>query len=277
MAYDSGFFGRVGETDLWPGEMGWQGDQITIELTVPENLPSDALYYRFSVNITHHFEQNFDLQILAGTASDVLFFAGVERMTGPRFYSVDIPLCRFVPGQTAYIRIEGAGVQVGGGRPPGIAWDYWTLRAVLPADLDEIRLDQIRRNLNFVIEAIQPSGLVRDALKLQTHVPHTHPASPDAAGFALLALCAGDHLHLLSDAAARVELILSAYAGLRPGVAPPRSAGPGVGGRGRAPGDAALEYGHRPHRVDAQQGRGARLPLFSGAGSGAGTGAAGVD
>jgi hypothetical protein len=52
----------------------------------------------------------------------------------------------------------------------------------------------------------------------------TAPATPDAAGFALLGLAAADHLDLLPDAAERVRAVLRAYAGHAPGVAPQRSA-----------------------------------------------------
>ena len=51
-----------------------------------------------------------------------------------------------------------------------------------------------------------------------------HPATPDAAGFALLALSSLDHLGKLPDAEQRVVNILSAYAGQTAGVAPDRSA-----------------------------------------------------
>jgi hypothetical protein len=97
------------------------------------------------------------------------------------------------------------------------------LAAVLPAqDLDAIRDDQINRLKNYVVDAILPSGLVRDSLVLSGN--NFHPATPDAAGFALLALSALDHLNKLPDAEQRVETILSAYAGQQPGVVPERSA-----------------------------------------------------
>lgn len=89
-------------------------------------------------------------------------------------------------------------------------------------DLDAARNDQIDRLKNYVVDAIQPSGLVRDSLVLNG--ASFHPATPDAAGFALLALSAFDHLDKLPDAEQRVIDILSAYAGETPGVTPDRSA-----------------------------------------------------
>lgn len=89
-------------------------------------------------------------------------------------------------------------------------------------DLDTIRNDQINRLKNYVVDAILPSGLVRDSLVLNG--TSFHPATPDAAGFALVALSALDYLDKLPGAEQRVEQILSAYAGQNAGVAPDRSA-----------------------------------------------------
>src|SRR5829696_7435327 len=89
-------------------------------------------------------------------------------------------------------------------------------------DFNAIRNDQINRLKNYVVDAILPSGLVRDSLVLNG--ASFHPATPDAAGFALVALSAFDHLNTLPDAEQRVEQILTAYAGLKPGVTPDRSA-----------------------------------------------------
>ncbi len=88
--------------------------------------------------------------------------------------------------------------------------------------LDEARNDQILRLRNYVTEAIMPSGLVRDSVVL--NAPSFHPATPDAAGFALVALSAFDQLGVLPDAATLAENILSAYTGDTPGVQPERSA-----------------------------------------------------
>lgn len=90
--------------------------------------------------------------------------------------------------------------------------------------IDEMRTDQINRLASYVTSAILPSGLVRDSLVLDPGGSSFHPATPDAAGFALIALSALDHLDKLPDAAERAELILSAYAGHQSGVAPDRSA-----------------------------------------------------
>ncbi len=102
------------------------------------------------------------------------------------------------------------------------------LLAIAPAppacaqDLNTVRDDQINRLRAYVVDSILPSGLVRDSLVLNGS--SFHPATPDAAGFALLALSALDHLNKLPDAEQRVETILSAYAGQTPGVNPARSA-----------------------------------------------------
>lgn len=89
-------------------------------------------------------------------------------------------------------------------------------------DLNAVRDDQINRLKDYVIAAIQPSGLVRDSVVLNGN--SFHPATPDAAGFALVALSALDHLNKLPDAEQRVINVLSAYAGQTPGVVPDRSA-----------------------------------------------------
>lgn len=97
----------------------------------------------------------------------------------------------------------------------------WTSQA---QDLTTVRDDQINRLRNYVLAAIMPSGLVRDSLVLNPAGSSFHPATPDAAGFALVALSALDHLDKLPDAEQRVVNILSAHAGQKPGVAPDRSA-----------------------------------------------------
>ena len=88
-------------------------------------------------------------------------------------------------------------------------------------DLATARDDQIDRLRNYVLDAIMPSGLVRDALVLEG--TSYHPASPDAAGFNLLALSSLDYLGKLPAAEAQVIKILNAYAGHTPGVNPARS------------------------------------------------------
>lgn len=89
-------------------------------------------------------------------------------------------------------------------------------------DLNAARDDQINRLKTYVTDAIMPSGLVRDSLVLNGS--SFHPATPDAAGFALLGLSALDHLDKLPDAEQRVINILNAYTGHTPGVNPDRSA-----------------------------------------------------
>lgn len=105
-------------------------------------------------------------------------------------------------------------------------------------DLNAVRDDQINRLKNYVLAAIQPSGLVRDSVVLEG--ASFHPATPDAAGFALLALSSLDQLGKLPDAEQRVENILSSYAGQSPGVTPDRSAD-----------------GHFRHFLDVNSGAGA--------------------
>jgi hypothetical protein len=104
----------------------------------------------------------------------------------------------------------------------GVCLIHALVAAAAAQDLDAVRDDQINRLKNYVVDAILPSGLVRDSLVLSGS--SFHPATPDAAGFALLALSALDQLGKLPDAEQRAETILSAYAGARPGVVPERSA-----------------------------------------------------
>src|SRR3954463_10751976 len=91
-------------------------------------------------------------------------------------------------------------------------------------DLNTMRDDQLDRLKNYAVDAILPSGLVRDSLVLDPNASSFHPATPDAAGFDLVALSALDQLGKLPDAQQRVVSILSAYAGQTPGVVPDRSA-----------------------------------------------------
>jgi hypothetical protein len=102
----------------------------------------------------------------------------------------------------------------------------FTLALITPAsaqDLNTVRDDQINRLKNYVLTAIQPNGLVRDSIVLNNPSASFHPATPDAAGFALVALSALNHVGYLPDAEQRVVSILSAYAGQTPGVVPDRS------------------------------------------------------
>ncbi len=54
-------------------------------------------------------------------------------------------------------------------------------------DFNAVRDDQINRLKNYVLTAIRPNGLVRDSIVLNNPDFSFHPATPDAAGFALLA------------------------------------------------------------------------------------------
>src|SRR6476660_5190332 len=96
--------------------------------------------------------------------------------------------------------------------------------SVSAQDLNAVRDDQFNRLKNYAIDAILPSGLVRDSLVLDPNASSFHPATPDAAGFDLMALAALNHVGKLPDAEQRVINILSAYAGQTPGVVPDRSA-----------------------------------------------------
>ncbi|TWT47541.1 hypothetical protein [Botrimarina hoheduenensis] len=86
-----------------------------------------------------------------------------------------------------------------------------------------MRADQLARLQTYVLDAIQPSGLVRDSLVLSPSGTNFHPATPDAAGFALLSLAAFDQLGTLPNADQRVVQILNAHVGNTPGVNPVRS------------------------------------------------------
>ena len=90
-------------------------------------------------------------------------------------------------------------------------------------DIDLMRTDQINRLQDYVLEAIQPSGMVRGALVLNPAGSSFHPATPDTAGFALISLAAFDQVGTLADADQRVVDILKAYTGNTPGVNPERS------------------------------------------------------
>ncbi len=205
--------------------MGWQGDTIDIGFNLSAAPPANARHYRFRMVIHSHFNQSFDLKILAGPSQASLLQVHSEFIGNARVLAATIPVDRFVVGQTNWIRIQGVGVQVGSGQPAGIQWSRWLLtRTDAIFDLDAAIDDQLRRFTNYVLTAIQPSGLVRDSLTLSPSTPSFHPASPDAAGFALLALCAMDHLGLSPDAEARAQAVLSAYAGHTPGVTPTRNA-----------------------------------------------------
>ena len=67
-------------------------------------------------------------------------------------------------------------------------------------DLDAMREDQFNRLKNYAVDAMLPSGLVRDALVLDPSFSSYHPATPDAAGVNLYALSAFDYLGKLPDA-----------------------------------------------------------------------------
>ncbi len=224
LTYPSGFSGVVGTTTTWPAEMGWQGDRIDIAFNLSASVPSDARHYRFRVVISDKFTQTISVRILAGPSLGDLQEVRTELIETARVLVGTIPLNRFTPGQTNYIRIQGIGVAVGDGQPSGIAWRRWTLtRTNSDYDADTVRWSQLERLSRYVSDAITPSGLVRDSITLNPSDPPFHPATPDAAGFVLIGLSAADHLGIDPDAEAKVEEILNAYAGNVPGVVPARN------------------------------------------------------
>lgn len=225
LTYFDGFSGSVGATATWPAEMGWQGERIDIAFDLPAGFTAPPLDYRFEMNITARFAQTFAVTISAGTNESDLVQVHYELVSSPRTLSALIPLSRLRQGRTNLIRIEGVGVLVGTGQPAGIQWNEWTLASTDgPPDFDAIRLDQLDRLTDYIIAAVQPSGLVRDSLTLAPGSTPFHPATPDAGGFALLGLCAADHLGLDPFAQDRVRGILASYSGHAPNVNPDRSA-----------------------------------------------------
>jgi hypothetical protein len=217
-----GFSGTVGVTTTWPAEMGREGGQIDIAFNLPAGVPAAAQQYRFRIVITQHFTQSFDLAVLAGPSQTDLVEVHREYVDSPRACVATIPLARFTPGQTNWIRIQGIGVQIGNGQPSGIRWSKWLLtRTDWAGGLDAARADQLQRTVNYILDATQANGLVRDSLTL-SGTPY-HPATPDAAGFAILGICAADQLGLMYNAHVLAERILTVYAGHRPGVVPDRN------------------------------------------------------
>lgn len=224
ITYYSGFSGTVGSTGVWPSEMGWQGEQIDIAFDLPAGPPPEALHYRFRVVIADQFTQEFDLTVLAGPTLADLEPVETQFLDSPRVLIATIDPGRFTPGQTNYLRLRGNGVNVGPGFPSGIRWVRWILSRTDAEDTpDAIRINQLARTTFFLLDAIEPSGLVRDALPLSPDDEPFHPASPDAAGFALIGLCVADRLGQIDFAEPLAESILEAYAGYGP-VVPLRNA-----------------------------------------------------
>lgn len=220
----NGIVDTLGASELLPTQMEWRDDQITLQFIAPAHLPAEALYYRFRVDLSVPLPWMVDISVQAGTDSSALVEAHRERIVGARRLVARIPLCRFLPGQTGCIRIKGAGLLIERGDASRIEKEQWWLDLVRKTTPDAVYLDQLHRLRAYVLDAVHPSGLVRDALPISTSDVPIHPASPDAAGFAILGMCALHHVGLLADAAERVEAVLAAYAGRGPGVTPARSA-----------------------------------------------------
>ncbi len=224
LTYFAGFAGTVGVTPVWPSEMGWQGDRVDISFPLPAGVPSTARHYRLRIVVANRFTQSIVLTVLAGASVADLQPIASEPLDTARVVIATIPLDRFQPGQTNVIRLQGVGVAVGAGQPSGVGWTRWALtRTDTSSDFSVARLDQLQRLSNYVVAAIRPNGLVRDSLTLNPADAPFHPASPDAAGFALLGLCVADSAGVRASAAADVRRILSAYAGDTPGVVPLRN------------------------------------------------------
>lgn len=224
LTYFSGFSGTVGTTPVWPAEMGWQGDRVDIAFALPAGVPANARHYRFRVVMPVQFQQNFNMTVQAGSSLGGLQPIETQFIDTARVLTATIPLDRFAPGQTNYLRLQGAGVLVGSGQPAGVRWTRWALtRTDTPMSLDAFQLDQIQRLATYTRNAIMPSGLVRDALPFSPGAAPFHPATPDAAGFALLALAAADRMGVMADGELLTERVLSAYSGSTSGVTPLRN------------------------------------------------------
>ncbi|MFO0839192.1 MAG: hypothetical protein U1D55_11795 [Phycisphaerae bacterium] len=223
LTYFTGFSGTVGQTVTWPAEMGWEGDRVDVAFALPTGTPTSAIHYRFRMVITQKFTQTFDVAILAGPSPTSLAEVTRETIGTARVLDAVIPLNSFVAGQTNYIRIQGVGVAVGAGQPSGIQWSRWSLtRTDVSGGINAARLDQLNRLTDYTLAAIEGTGLVRDALPYSPSTAPFHPATPDAAGMALLGVCVSDRLGLL-DGDLPAQMILSAYAGQTPGVTPTRN------------------------------------------------------
>lgn len=224
LTYFSGFTGTDGVTATWPAEMGWQGDRIDIAFNCPASPPPTARHYRFRMIVTQQFTQAFDVAVLAGPSLADLVEVKSEFVDTPRVLVATIPLNRFVPGQVNYVRMQGTGVAVGNGQPAGIQWNRWLLsRTDTVEDLDTFRAGQLLKQTNYILAAIQPNGLVRDGMPYSPGSTPFHPATPDAAGFALLGLCVADQFGVIADAQTPARNILRAYSGNFPGMSPARN------------------------------------------------------
>lgn len=224
LAYPDGFTGTVGVTAPWPGEMGWQGDRIDIEFGLSADIPPSAREYRFRIVIANRFAQQFSIRILAGPSLDDLALVAEESIDTARVLVATIPLDLLSPGQSNWIRIQGVGVATGAGQPAGVRWTRWTLtRTDASLALDDFRSDQIARGAAYVSAAVLPNGLVRDSVMFDPGDAPFHPATPDAAGHALVGICAAHRMGLMPDARDRVALILRTYLGRTPGVQPLRN------------------------------------------------------
>ena len=224
LTYLDGFVASAASPATWPSEMGWQGDTIEIRFNLSAE-DAGADQYEFTIDVVAVFDQVFSLSLETGSlgtpvGSGPIIDGGV--VAGPGVWSVRIPGGCLQAGQNRFV-LRGDPVNVGFGQPPGILWDGWRLDAVDQIDGDYLRRDQLPRLVTYVFDAIQPNGLVRDSLPLDPAIAPTAPATPDAAGFALLALCAADHQGLATGVEAHITQILRAHAGDVAGVVPARS------------------------------------------------------
>lgn len=223
-SYFTGFSGTIGSS-TFPSRMGWQGDRIDIAFSLPAGPPPDAAQYRFRISMAQQYVQNFDFTVLVGPSLTELQPIHTEYVDTARLFIASIPIDRFTPGQTNYIRLQGTGVQVGAGLPEGVRWSRWTLtRTDWAQSIDSVRQDQLVRLTSFLRNSVTPSGLVRDFLPYSPSSSPFSPATPDAGGFALIGLACADYLGLMPDAEIYAEAVLSAYSGHTPGVTPLRNA-----------------------------------------------------
>ena len=225
LTYPSGFVGTVGVTSPWPSEMGWQGDTIDILFYLGDASSGDTEDYTFTVNVNQQFTQEFTMTILAGPDEADMVQVHSAYIDTPQVVSATIPPERFVPGQYNRLRIQGIGVEVGGGNPAGCGWNQWQLIRNYAADVVYMaQMMQLARMSNYLRDCIEPSGMVRDSIPLAPSASPIHPASPDAAGFILVGLCVADETGMMADAEGLAESVVSAYSGHTPGVTPTRSA-----------------------------------------------------